>query len=160
MEPVNIDPGNLGSSALDPVRRLRVMAAGISGAHVTEQVLPAPFEEVWALMSDLEAEFGRFQPDMKSVRVTRHDGDRLEVRAHSYLGLRARFDVVLRPGWCWMQSRFVLIGMAATPVPDGTLVALTGGARIPGRAAIVPALVRREGAKSMRRLAERLGEQG
>jgi hypothetical protein len=140
----------------DPVRRLRVLAAAIPGAHVTEQVIPAPFATVWKVMSDLEHEFGTFQPDMRSVRVTRAEGERLEAVARSRWGFRARLDVVLRPGWCWMQSRFLLIGMAATPAPGGTLVALTGGVRVPGRAAIVPLGVKREGAKSMHRLADRV----
>ena len=140
---------------LDSVRRLHVMAASIPGAHLTERVVPAPFDAVWGVMSDLEGSFGAFQPDMRSVRVTRRDGDRLEVLARSHFGLRARFDVVLQPGWCWMQSRFVIIGMAAAAaLPGGTRIALTGGVRIPGRAAILPLLVKREGATSMRRLTD------
>jgi hypothetical protein len=139
---------------LDSVRRLHVMAASIPGAHLTERIVPAPFDTVWGVMSDLEGSFGAFQPDMKSVRVTRRDGDRLEVLARSHLGLRARFDVVLQPGWCWMQSRFVIIGMAAAAASGGTRIALTGGVRIPGRAAILPLFVKREGATSMRRLTD------
>ena len=142
------------TAELDSVRRLHVMAASIPGAHLTERVVPAPFEAVWGVMSDLEGSFGAFQPDMKSVRVTRRDGDRLEVLARSHFGLRARFDVVLHPGWCWMQSRFVIIGMAAAATSGGTRIALTGGVRIPGRAAILPLLVKREGAISMRRLTD------
>ncbi|MQY05554.1 hypothetical protein [Actinomadura macrotermitis] len=142
----------------DPVQRLRVMAAGIPGAHVTERVVPAPFDVVWGVMADLEGEFGSFQPDMKSVRVTHRRDDRLEVLAHGHLGFRARFDVVLRPGWCWMQSRFLLIGMAAVPAGDRTRVALTGGTRVPGRAAIVPIRVRHETERAMLRLAQRVAE--
>jgi len=53
--------------------------------------------------------------------------------------MRARLRGTLRPGWCWLQSRFLLIGVAA--VPDGprrTRVAFTGGVRVPGRAALIP----------------------
>jgi hypothetical protein len=142
---------------LDPVRRLRVLAAGIPGAYVTEQVIPAPFDEVWEVAGGLETEFGNYQPDMKRLRITKADGAQLEAIARSRLGFRARFDIVARPGWCWMQSRLLLIGVAATPVPGGTLVALTGGVRVPGHAAIVPFLVRREGANTIRRLAKRVG---
>jgi hypothetical protein len=141
---------------LDPVRRLRALAAGIPGAYVTEQVIPASFDEVWAVAGGLETEFGNYQPDMRRVRITRDEGGRLEAIARSRLGFRARFDIVSRPGWCWMQSRLLLIGVAATPVSAGTLVALTGGVRVPGRAAIVPFLVHREGGNTMRRLAERV----
>lgn len=125
--------------AVDSVARLRIMAAAIPGARVVETVLPGPFEAVWAVMSDLEGEFGRFQPDMRSVRVLRVTGDRVEALARSKYGPRAHFRGVLRPGWCWLQSRFLIIGMAAAPAPGGgTRIALTGGVRVPGRGAIVP----------------------
>lgn len=143
---------------LNEVRRLRVLAAGIPGAHVTERILRAPFAEVWALLSDLEGSFGLIEPDMRHVRVTGANGDRLEARARSRFGMRARFDGVLRPGWCWLQSRFLLIGIAAAPEPGGgTRVALTGGVRIPGRAAIVPIGVRRQSERALDRLTALLG---
>lgn len=142
---------------LDPVARLRIMAAGVPGARVVEATLPAPLEAVWAVMSDLEGEFGRFQPDMRSVRVLRVAGDRVEALARSKYGLRAHFHGVLRPGWCWLQSRFLIIGMAAAPTPDGTThAALTGGVRVPGRAAIVPLGAERELRQAMARLTERV----
>lgn len=108
-------------------------------------------------MSDLEGEFGRFQPDMRTVRVLHVSGDRVEALARSKYGLRAHFRGVLRPGWCWLQSRFLIIGMAAAPTPDGgTRVALTGGVRVPGRAAIVPVGAERELRVAMARLADRV----
>jgi hypothetical protein len=145
---------------LDEVRRLRVLAAGIPGAHVTERVLDAPFTEVWAHLADIEGSFGLIEPDMRHIRVTHADGERLEARARSRFGMRARFDGVLRPGWCWLQSRFLLIGVAAAPEPGGgTRVALTGGVRIPGRAAIVPLGVRREAERALDRLAALVARQ-
>ncbi|MFZ3472061.1 hypothetical protein ACODT3_16110 [Streptomyces sp. 4.24] len=69
----------------------------------------------------------------------------------------ARLRIVLRPGWCWLQSRFLIIGMAAAPEPGGgTRVALTGGVRVPTRAAIVPLGAERELREAMTRLAGRL----
>ncbi len=148
-------------NAMDPVARLRIMAAGVPGARIVEATLPAPVEAVWAVMSDLEGEFGRFQPDMRSVRVLRVTGDRVEALARSKYGLRAHFHGVLRPGWCWLQSRFLIIGMAATPTPDGgTRAALTGGVRVPGRAAIVPVGAERELREAMTRLAGRVSGAG
>ncbi|THA48159.1 hypothetical protein [Streptomyces sp. A1136] len=145
--------------AIDTVARLRVMAAGVPGARVAERVLPAAPETVWAVMADLEGEFGRFQPDMRSLRVLRVRGDRVEALARSKYGLRAHFRGVLRPGWCWLQSRFLIIGMAAAPEPGGgTRVALTGGVRVPGRAAIVPLGTAGELARAMSRLAQRVEE--
>ncbi|MEV8097883.1 hypothetical protein [Kitasatospora sp. NPDC085879] len=145
------------TAPLDPVRRLHVMAAGIRGARVTEGVVDAPFDRVWAVMGDLEGEFGRFQPDMRSLRVLRRDGDRVAALARSRYGMRARFDGVIRPGWCWLQSRFLIVGMAA--VADGagaTRVALTGGVRVPGKAALVPLGTRREPRLALARLQQRV----
>ncbi len=141
------------------MQRLRVLAAPITGAVVTERVLNAPIERVWALLSDLEGAFGHLQPDMRNLRITQRSGDRLEARAHSRYGMRARFDGVLRPGWCLLQSRFLIIGMAAAPEPGGgTRVALTGGTRIPGKAMLFPIGVRREARRSLDRLEHAINE--
>lgn len=145
---------NWPTADLDDVRRLHILAAGIRGASVTETVLDAPPERVWELLSDLEGTFGDIQPDMRNVRVLRRTGERIEAAARSRFGFRAHFDGVLRPGWCWLQSRFLLIGMAVAPEPGGrTRVALTGGLRVPGRAALVPIGTRREARRSLTRLA-------
>jgi hypothetical protein len=69
------------------------------------------------------------------------DGEeRLVMHARGYLGQRARFDVVIRPGWCWMQSRFLLCGMAAAPDPGGTRFGFLGGIRMPGVTLLHPLL--------------------
>jgi hypothetical protein len=142
---------------LDPVARLRVLAAAIPGAVVTERVLDAQFDRVWALLSDLEGTFTDIQPDLRSVHILASDGDRVTALARSHYGLRANLDGVVSPGWCWLQSRFLIIGMAATAHPaGGTRVALTGGIRIPARAALIPLGVRRESTKSLNRLSNLL----
>ncbi|MER6314197.1 hypothetical protein ABT237_10550 [Streptomyces sp. NPDC001581] len=137
---------------LDPVRRLYALAGGIRGAHVTEAHLDAPFERVWALLGDLEGAFGQVVPDMERLRVVRRQGERVEVMAHSRYGMRARLRGVQRPGWCWLQSRFLLLGVAAAPEGSGTRVAFTGGVRLPTQAVLIPLGVRREGSRSVRRL--------
>lgn len=142
---------------LDPVRRLRVLAAAVPGAVVAERIIRAPFEQVWEVAGDLEREFGTFEPDMRRLRIVADDGGgRLVAEARSRYGMRARFDVDLRPGWCWMQSRFLIVGVAAAAVPGGTLVAQTGGVRVPGRAALVPLGVRAAGEKALARLEARV----
>ncbi|WP_328926720.1 hypothetical protein OG429_20385 [Streptomyces sp. NBC_00190] len=117
---------------LDAVRRLRVIARTTPGAGFAEHLLAAPFDRVWDLASDLEDQLPRLITDISSFTVTSAAGERLEARARSPLGMRARFDVVLRPGWCLMQSRFVVGGMAAVPEGDGTRFAFFGGLRLPG----------------------------
>lgn len=119
-------------ASLDPIRRLRVMAAAIPGAGLTELIIDAPPELVWQTAGNLEAEMPRLVRDFRSVTVIPGDEDRLVMHARGYLGQRARFDVVIRPGWCWMQSRFLVCGMAAAPDPGGTRFGFLGGIRIPG----------------------------
>ncbi|WP_405759693.1 hypothetical protein OG234_14880 [Streptomyces sp. NBC_01420] len=148
---------------LDPVRRLHVLAAGVPGARVTTREIAAPCSEVEPLLADIGGELALLVPDMRRLRLTRADGDRVEAVARSRFGMHARFQGVRRPGWLWLQSRFVLIGIAAAPVPDRpghTLVAFTGGVRVPGRAALMPVGVRRAGRKVLARLDARVGRPG
>jgi hypothetical protein len=126
---------------LDPVRRLRVLAASVRfPVYVSEIVVPAPVEQVWAVASDLERELPRCISTVREVRITHAEGDRLELMAFGTLGQRARFDAVLRPGWCLMRSRFVLGAMAAVPEAGGTRFASLGGFRLPGARLASPLL--------------------
>jgi hypothetical protein len=140
------------AAELDPVRRLRVTASAVRGAVVTERVVTGNVDLVWRVLTDFEVTFADIQPDMHRVRVEAHDDDQVRLRASSRFGMRARLSGTVREGWCWLQSRFLIIAMAAVPDGDQTRVALTGGIRVPGRAAIVPVGVARESAKSLDRL--------
>jgi hypothetical protein len=125
---------------LDAVRRLHVLAAAVPGAVVGEVLLPAPFDQVWAVAADLEGELPRYLSDVRSMRITRADGEHLEADARGYAGLRAHFDIVLRPGWCVMRSRFLLGAMAAVADGDQTRFAFLAGAQLPGQRLLGPAL--------------------
>ncbi|GAA4248375.1 hypothetical protein [Dactylosporangium darangshiense] len=143
---------------VDRVARLRALAAGVSGAAVTERVVAADLAAVWAVLSDFEEGFGLVEPDMRRVRVAASDGERIELDARSRFGFRARLVGTHRPGWLWLQSRFLLIGIAAAAEPGGgTRVAFTGGIRVPGRAALLPVGVRRAARGALDRLERRLG---
>jgi hypothetical protein len=146
-------------AGLDPIRQLRVIAATTPGVIYAEEHIPAPFGEVWAVASDLETELPRIITDVRSFEITASAADRLQARARSRLGLRARFDVVLRPGWCLMQSRFLIFGMAAVPEAAGTRFAGLGGPRFPGARLLGPVnqrlLTQRLGHGAIGRLAER-----
>ncbi|MEU4195789.1 hypothetical protein AB0E69_28065 [Kribbella sp. NPDC026611] len=146
---------NWPRAELTDVERFRALAAGVPGAVVTERVLQEEPDQVKALLADLDT-FAAIQADLTSATLLEQDGDRVVVLARGKRGQRARLTGQLRPGWCWLQSRFLIIGMAAAPEPGGgTRVALTGGIRVPGRAAIVPIRVRQESTKTLDRL-ERL----
>ena len=125
---------------LDPLRKLRVLAAATPGTELTELTIDAPPELVWQVASNLQAEMPRLVRDFRSVTVTPGTGERLVMHARGYLGQRARFDVLLRPGWCWMQSRFLLCGMAVAPAPGGTRFGFLGGIRAPGATLLHPLL--------------------
>ncbi len=144
---------------LDAVRRLRVIARSTPGSSFAEHLLDAPFDRVWALASDLENQLPVMITDIGSFTVTAAVGERLEARARSPLGLRARFDVVLRPGWCLMQSRFVLGGMAAVAEEGGTRLAFFGGLRLPGlgpAGRVLHPLTAPMGARALKRLTDQL----
>ncbi|MEV6271201.1 hypothetical protein AB0L64_28840 [Kribbella sp. NPDC051936] len=137
---------------LTDVERFRALAAGVPGAAVTERVLPYEPGQVKAMLADLDV-FAEIHADLVSATLLERDGDRVVVRATGARGQRARLEGQFRPGWCWLQSRFVIIGTAVAAEPGGgTRVALTGGIRVPGRAAIVPIRVRQESAKTLDRL--------
>jgi hypothetical protein len=145
----------------DPVRRLQVIAATTPGASVHQTVLNAPLESVWAVAADLERELPRWLfPDIRSVRVTERADDRMVMHMLGRSGLRARFDVVLRPGWCLMRSRFLLGGMAATEENGATRFAFLGGFLGPLRLCtpIARPLSRRNGTAALARLARRIDE--
>ena len=125
---------------LDPVRRMRVLAAAIPGVAYAEKLIPAPFSAVWDAASDLEHQLPRMITDLRSFEITSARAERRTARARGRLGQRASFDVVLRPGWCVMQSRFLIGGMAAAPEGESTRFAFLGGLRLPGIRLLDPML--------------------
>jgi hypothetical protein len=146
----------------DPVRRLRVIAATTPGAAIHETVLDASIDSVWAVAADLEREMPQWLfPDIRSVRVSAGEDDRLIARILGHSGLRARFDVVLRPQWCLMRSRFLIGGMAATDEDGATRFAFLGGFRGPLRllTPLARPLSEGNGAAALARFAERVTRQ-
>lgn len=127
---------------LDPIRKLRVLAAGIPAAVMVERVIAAPWEAVWARAEDLEDTVPRIQSHVRTLKITARDGDWLEVDVRGHLGARARMDAVLTPGWCVMQSRFLRIGMAAAPEEGGTRFGRLVAVRLPGSGVFAPLTAR------------------
>ncbi|HEY3562776.1 MAG TPA: hypothetical protein VGL05_35155 [Kribbella sp.] len=147
---------NWPQAELTDVERFRALAAGVPGAAVTERVLPQEPDRVKAMLADLDV-FATIQADLVSATVLERDGDHVVVLAKGARGQRARLEGQFRSGWCWLQSRFLIIGMAVAAEPaGGTRVAMTGGIRVPGRAAIVPVRVRHESSKTLDRLEQLL----
>jgi hypothetical protein len=142
---------------LDDIRRLRVLAAAAPGVVYAEEYLDIPFDRVWDFVSDLERSIPALITDVRSFRVTVVDDTRSTARAVGLLGNRGVFDVMLRPGWCLMQSRFVIGGMAAVPEGRGTRFAGCGGLRIPGSRLVTAAVGERGVHRVIRRLTSYCG---
>ncbi|KAK1179554.1 hypothetical protein B7755_016220 [Streptomyces sp. NBS 14/10] len=115
--------------SVDAVTRLRLMAAGLHTTLYAEERLELPYDKVWAVASDLAGELPHLVPLLREFRVQPGDADRKRALAVGPLGCRSAFDVRLAPGWCLMQSRLVVGGMAAVPEGDGTRFAMLGAAR-------------------------------
>lgn len=131
---------------LDPIRRLRVLAAAIPGAAVAERVLDAPFDAVWETVADLEhvngIEIFVGSPHIRSRRPDPETGgERLELEYKVRpLGKREVLDVDLRPGWCFMQSQLGIAAMAAVAEGERTRFAHLEAVRLPGRRLFGPFL--------------------
>lgn len=117
------------TTELDPVRRLRVMAAGLNAVMYADAHVDLPFADVWAVASDLERELPHLVPTLRAFRTSPASETRQSAWAYGLYGHRARFDVLLQPGWCLMQSQYVVGGMAAVPEGSGTRFAVLGGLR-------------------------------
>jgi hypothetical protein len=117
------------AAQLDPVSRLRILSESISSVLYAEKHIPVPYYQLWSVASDLEQQMPRLITGLSSFRLAEATASRIEARAAGVMGTSARFDVVLRDGWCLMQSRFVVGGMAARPEGDGTRFAVLGGLR-------------------------------
>jgi hypothetical protein len=118
---------------LQSVERLRVLREVLHAPIYAEAHLDAPIDEVWAVAGDLEGELPHLLRTLRSFHLGETRPDHIAAVAVSRLGYRTRFDVTLEPGWCLMQSRAVVGGMAATPEGTGTRFAVLGGGRGPFR---------------------------
>lgn len=117
-----LDPEHVDASAfewpraeLDPVARMRVLAAGLPYCAVRETVLEAEYARVWSFLSDLEGNTDRYERTVTGLKVLERDEDRMRIASRSLPGVWMHMDVVLREGWCVMHSRIGQIGFAAHP---------------------------------------------
>lgn len=118
---------------LDPIRRLRVLAAATPGMTVVERVIDASFNEVWSIASDIERELPRLGGGfVTALRIIERDGERLRADVHGPMGIRDEFAIVLRPGWCWMEGRVLSAAMAARSEGTATRFGWCANVRLPG----------------------------
>jgi hypothetical protein len=140
------------AAALDPVARLRALAAALPWVSYEEAVIAAPFERVWCYIADMERGVPQFEANVRRLEIVAREGDQLVLRSWARAGLSMRLDAVLRPGWCVMRGALGEIGMAAAPVgPAATRFAHFEGSRRLGR--IARPLFRRFVRRDLARLA-------
>jgi hypothetical protein len=126
---------------LDPVRRLRVLAAAVPGAALAEALLDAPFGPVWEAATDFENAVPRIELFIGRAEIVSREGERVSVRITPPMMRRPqRLDVVLRPGWCWMVSPMAVAGMAAVPEGERTRFAHLEALTLPGGRFAAPLL--------------------
>ena len=121
---------------LDPVARLRALAAALPHVSLAERVIAAPFAHVWSYLEDMERGVPRFEGNVRRLEIVRREGERLWLRSEGPLGVTLAMQAVLRPGWCVMgtASGSVQIGMAARGEgPGATRFAHFEGSRWLGR---------------------------
>jgi hypothetical protein len=148
---------------LDELRRLRVLQASLPGTMLAETLLADGFDQVWSVLGDVENGFPGLVPDVRSIRVVAREGERMRLVVQGRSGLRAPFEMILRPGWCLMQSRWLVFGMAAVPAGDHTRFGYLAGVRLPGKRFIDPLLTparRRLARVVLRRFETRFGRAG
>lgn len=107
---------------LDPVARMRALASGLPHVAVAETIFETDFESLWGFVADLETQTPRFEGAVSRIRILEQAGDHIVLESKGPVAALSpwiRFEVVLRPGWCLMQSRFGRVGMAARPEGPG-----------------------------------------
>jgi hypothetical protein len=114
-DPIEIDRYAWPTATLDPVARMRVLAAGLPNAAIDETVFDVSFERFWPFIADLEGNTPRYEGAVNELRILDRRGERIRLEARTPIGLWVSFDCVLRSGWCIMRSDSGQIGMAAHP---------------------------------------------
>jgi hypothetical protein len=114
-DPIDIERYAWPTASLDPVVRMRALAAGLPNAAIDETVFDAPFERFWPFIEDLEGNTPRYEGAVNRLHILDRHGEQIRLEARTPIGLWVEFDCVLRSGWCVMRSNSAQIGMAAHP---------------------------------------------
>jgi hypothetical protein len=103
---------------LDPLMRLRILAATLPGVAMEERTLPVPFDDVWQFIADLERSVPAFDPLVRSIQILERSasGENLRLRAWPS---PFSFRVELTEGLCLMHSPVFMVAMAAMPLGPG-----------------------------------------
>jgi hypothetical protein len=126
---------------ISPVRRLGVVAFALAGAAIERRVVDADYDRLWAFIEQLDQSVPAFDPLVRALHVVARDNTARPLRVTASPG-KIVFEVEWGDGWCLMQSKWYVVGMAAEALDDGrTLYAHMEGIR-PPRAAWAQAISR------------------
>lgn len=122
---------------LDPVVRLRVLAAALPGSTLVTREIAAPLATVWAVVEDLERFSPLYEPAVADATAEERGGRKI-LHVTYENGLREDCVVRLATGWCLMQSPSVVVAFAARSTKTGTLLAHLEHWRSPRQASFAP----------------------
>jgi hypothetical protein len=128
VEKVNAMPG----PHIDPLTRIRVLAAALPSAVVLERHVEAPFGSVWRVVADLEQMAPRYESGLAAVRIVARQGVWYRLQVSSARGAEQAVQARMWPGWCLMQSATAIAAFAVQPLERGTLLAHLEHLRAPG----------------------------
>lgn len=101
------------NAQLDPVEKMRILAAGLPHVAIAETVFETDFDRFWDFIANLEHSTPLYEGAVSRLRVLDRDEDRLRIESSLIPGLWTESKMVLRRGWCLMSSRWGNVGMAA-----------------------------------------------
>jgi hypothetical protein len=127
------------TAALDPIRRVRVLAAAVPGGYA-EVVLDVPYARAWSWLTDLEHSVPAFDAQVDRLRISSRRpsadglGEDISFVASNH-GVRLPFTARVEDGWCLMQTRirgFIVAFAAVADGPDRTRYAQLEAVALPG----------------------------
>lgn len=114
---------NANDDLLDPVLRLRVLAAALPGSVVAERTMEAPFDQVWQVVTDLETMAPRYETSVAAIDVVERSPWWTRIVATLRDGQHEEMDARIVRGWCLMQSQSFIIAFGARPAGPRTVLA-------------------------------------
>ena len=160
MTGIDRDASGWPEAGLDAIGRLRVIEAAVPAAAASETVIDAPFDRVWAYVTDMERSIAEFDSLVGRVRIRQREpapGGAEDLVLQVWAPgspVALVFDVRLEPGLCLMRARgrLFLVGMAAVAEGDRTRFRHAEGVPLPGGRLLRP-VVRRTSRADSRRIA-------
>jgi hypothetical protein len=108
--------------ALDPLARLRILSAALPGSILATRHVRSSFSATWKIIDDLERFTAQYESAVINVRIVAAAGHRRRLVVTYRTGAWEESDVLLRPGWCLMQSPAAVVAFAALPKGQGALI--------------------------------------